>query len=509
MKKNKFFNIGISRVSLILSIINLLLFHYPFFRHVFQNTEGGFNGMVIVTSLILIMLVANYFAFYLFLYLGRFVGKTLIAITFILSAVGLYFINAYDIMIDETMMGNVFNTKYSEASSYFSLTGLLYLIFLGLLPATFVFLVNIDYGKLRKFFARIGISLVILIVIAFGNMTNWPWIDKNATVIGSLLLPWSYTVNSVRYQMHQRENNRKEIPLPDATIKDSKKSVVVLIIGESARRDHFSLYGYQRQTNPRLKARESLRAFKAESSATYTTGGVKAMLDYTTTSKLYEILPNYLYRNGVDVIWRSSNWGQPPLHIKKYYTDKDLAKKYPSIDPTHDDILIAGVGDIVKSSDKNKVFIVLHTSTSHGPTYYKRYPANFEKFTPVCRSVEMSSCPQQEVINAYDNTILYTDYLIDNVIEQMSTLTEWESTVIYVSDHGESLGEKNLYMHGVPKSIAPKEQYEIPFLVWTSDKNVKFKNNDELLQYHVFHSVLSRLSVSSPIYNNEMDIFEK
>ena len=409
MKNKSFLNASISRVSIILSIINLLLFHYPFFRHVFQNTQGGFNGTVIVTSLIIIMLVANYFAFYLFLYLGRFVGKTIIAISFILSAVGLYFINVYDIMIDETMMGNVFNTRYSEASSYFSLSGLLYLFFLGILPAVGIFAVKIDYGKLRKFFARIGISLGILCVIAFGNMTNWPWIDKNATVIGSLLLPWSYTVNAARYQIHQKEKNRKEIPLPDATIKDNKKSVVVLMIGESARRDHFSLYGYQRETNPLLKRRESLHAFKAESCATYTTGGVKAILDYTETAKLYEILPNYLYRNGVDVIWRSSNWGQPPLHIEKYYADRDLAKIYPGINPMHDGILIAGLGDIVKKSDKHKVFITLHMSTSHGPSYYKKYPAEFEKFTPVCRSVEMSSCPQQEVINAYDNTILRAD----------------------------------------------------------------------------------------------------
>lgn len=508
MKIHSLFNARVSTVAAILSVVNLLLFHFPFFRYVCTNTNGGFNGAVIVISLILIMLVANYFAFYLFLYLGRFVGKTIIALSFILSAAGLYFINTYDIIIDETMMGNVFNTKYSEASSYYSVSGILYLILLGILPAVYLFKLKIGYGTVGKFLRNTGISLGILIAVAFGNMSNWPWIDKNATVIGSLLLPWSYTVNAARYQIHQHENNREEILLPDASISNDSKEVVVLVIGESARRDHFSLYGYGRETNPMLKMQTSLHAFKANSDATYTTGGVKAMLDHRKTSKLYEILPNYLYRNGVDVIWRTSNWGQPPLHIEKYFTDKDLAVKYPDIDPDHDEILTAGLADIVRGSDRNKVLIVLHTSTSHGPTYYKRYPKNFEIFTPVCTSVEMSSCPQEEVINAYDNTILYTDYLIDGIISQMKCLDGWQSTVLYVSDHGESLGEKNLYMHGVPMAIAPKEQYEIPFLVWTSDPNVRLKPIDTLLQYHVFHSVLSRLGISSPVYDYEMDIFE-
>ena len=124
-------------------------------------------------------------------------------------------------------------------------------------------------------------------------------------------------------------------------------------------------------------------------------------------------------------------------------------------------------------------------------------------------SVELANCSQTELINAYDNTIVYTDYILSKVIEDLKDLSEYKSTMIFVSDHGESLGEKNLYMHGLPMSIAPKEQYEIPFIVWTSENsNKQLKPNKTLSQHHVFHSVLNFLSIESPIYNEEMNIFK-
>ncbi|MGY0035805.1 sulfatase-like hydrolase/transferase [Pedobacter sp. NJ-S-72] len=160
------------------------------------------------------------------------------------------------------------------------------------------------------------------------------------------------------------------------------------------------------------------------------------------------------------------------------------------------------------ASKKNKILIVLHTSTSHGPTYSKKYPPRFETFKPVCNSVELGNCSQKELINAYDNTIIYTDYILHNVIEDLKQLKEYKSAMLFVSDHGESLGEKNLYMHGLPLSMAPKEQYEIPFIVWVSDSSKQLKPNKMLSQYHVFHSVLNFLGVQSPIYDEKMNIFK-
>lgn len=501
--KNK---VKLTTVSALVSIFTLICFHFPFFKHVVNNVEKGFNGTLITVGLVILMLVMNFFACYLVMWLGRVVGKILVSLSFIGDAVTLYFINTYDVLVDDTMMGNVFNTNYSEATSYWSVSALLYIVLLGVLPCVLLLLTRIEYGTFKRFLKSIGISLGIGALVGFGNITNWPWVDREAPVIGSLLMPWSYTINTFRYQAAERERNREEILLPDAEISDNEKDVVVLVIGESARRDHFSLYGYGRQTNPLLEQVEGLKCYEANSAATYTTAGVKAILDYEDTGKLYEILPNYLYRNGVDVVWRSTNWGEPPLHIANEQKKEELSE-WSGIPVDYDELLLYDIKDLITGSDKDKVFIVLHTSTSHGPLYSKKYPERFGVFSPVNTSVEMSKCPPEELANAYDNSIIYTDYILSSLIDELKDLDGWNSCMMYVSDHGESLGENNLYMHGVPIKIAPKEQYEIPFIVWTSEGAVKPRAEGLLTQYHVFHSVLHFLGVDSPVYKAEFDIF--
>ncbi|MBE6234442.1 MAG: phosphoethanolamine--lipid A transferase EptA [Bacteroidales bacterium] len=499
---------SLTAVSAVLSIFTVIAYHIPFFTHVLGTIEGGFNGAVITVSLALLMAALDFFFYYLLLYSGRFIGKCILAFTFIADAGTLYFIDSYEVLITDKMMGNVFNTQFSEASGFFSLTAVLYVLFLGILPCIYIFARKIDFGSFKRFLANIGASLGIVLAVAFANMQNWPWIDRNATELGSLLMPWSYTVNSFRFYAAEKKRNQKEILLPDAVVTKEGKDVCILIIGESARQDHFSLYGYERQTNPLLSS-DGVTALKANAAATYTTAGVKAILDHKPTGKLYEILPNYLFRNGADVIWRTSNWGEPPVHIDTYQKVKKLKELYPEADERYDGILLAGIEDAISSSKSEKVLVVLHTNTSHGPTYNKKYPASFEAFTPVCTTVEMSKADPQELINAYDNTILYTDYLVHSAIEAVRQLQDWRSCVMYISDHGESLGEGNLYMHGVPMSIAPKEQVEIPFIIWTSSEDDTIKAFDSpVTQYHVFHSIMDFLGFDSPVYDKSLTVFE-
>lgn len=496
----------LSTFAALLSLFTLLAFHYPFFHYVATNVEPGFNSVLIFISLILLMLALNFFAYYLFLFLGRIVGKCIVAFTFIADAVSLYFINTFDTFLTNKMMGNVFNTRYSEASGFFSWSLIWYVVLLGIIPCIYLFMQRVDYGKWKRFFGSIGISLGLSILIALLNISNWTWIDRNSTKLGSIVMPWSYTVNSIRWWNGERERNRKEIKLPDAVIASPEKDVCILIIGESGRRANFSLYGYDRPTNPLLE-KDSVTALTAESAATYTTAGVKAILDHKPSKKLYEILPNYLYRNGVDVIWRSNNWGQPPLHIKKYADVPMLRKMYPDADSRYDGILLEGLRDSIATDTVGKMLIVLHTNTSHGPTYNLKYPAEFEKFKPVCTTVEMSKADPQELMNAYDNTILYTDYLVHSAIEMLRSVPDRRGAVIYVSDHGESLGEGGLYMHGVPMSVAPKVQTEIPFIVWTNDSTINIDARREASQYNVFHSVLGFLGIESPVYDPDLDLF--
>jgi lipid A ethanolaminephosphotransferase len=489
-----------------ISLLNLILFHAPFFQYVLANIENGINGIFIVISLLIIMLLANFLVFTLLLFLGRLVGKILISAFFMCNAMSLYFINTYNVMLDDSMMGNFWNTQYSEASGFFSWAMLFYVLALGVIPSIYIFAVKIKNGSFKRFLGTIG-TIIASILLAVGcNTQNFTWIDKNATIIGSLILPWSYVVNSVRWHNQQKEANAKEILLPDAKITDTTKQAVVLVIGESARRDHFSLYGYERNTNPLLQQTTNIKAIIANSNATYTTAGVKAILDSQESDELYEILPNYLNRSGVDVIWRTTNWGEPPVHIWKYFKSYDLAKDCSEF-CDYDHILITDLNKVIEQSSSNKVLIILHTSTSHGPQYNTKYPAQFETFTPVCNSVELAHCSEQELINAYDNTIVYTDYLLHNIIEQLKTVKDFETTMMYVSDHGESLGENGLYMHGVPLAFAPKEQYEIPFIVWTSSAERQIKNVQEIDQHYVFHSIIKFLNVESPAYNEAKSIF--
>lgn len=505
----KFFNrkISVVALSMVLSIFTLAAYHAPVFKVVLENIEGGFNGVIITVGLALLMLATNFLICNILLYLCRSVGKWIVALSFVADAVMLYFVNTYDVLVTDAMMGNVFNTRYSEASGYFSFAAVMYVIFLGILPALWTLTRKIDYKSLKLFGKSSGIALAVMIAVVAANINNFTWIDRHATKLGSLLMPWSYTVNTFRYYNSVKERNRKEIKLEDVTSMTVSKDVVVLIIGESARSENFSLYGYPRKTNPLLE-NDGVTALKATSAATYTTAGVKAILDYKPTDKLYELLPNYLYRAGVDVIWRTNNWGEPPLHIDKYQKVADLKALYPDADERYDGILTTALKEQIEQCNTNKQLIVLHTSTSHGPTYYAKYPAEFEHFTPVCATVEMAKADRAELINAYDNTILYTDYLVHSVIESLKSIKDRRCCMIFVSDHGESLGENNLYMHGVPMAMAPKEQIEIPFIVWQSDNSLKIKSLEQVGQYHVFHSVLDFLGINTPILDENMSIFE-
>lgn len=502
-------NISLTYFVLIISFITFLLFHFPFFKFVFSTLDStSLGGITIIINLMIIMLTLNAFVFYFMFFLPKFIGKFLLVLFFNINAIAIYFINTYSVIIDKTMISNILNTNYEESSSFFSFGLIIYLLFLGVIPSIFIVRVKIINESFKKKLTTFLLTLIFIVSLVFANSSNWLWIDKHSTKLGALAMPWSYVINTSRFYIHKSQENKKEILLPDATIKDTEKSIAVLVIGESARSENFSLYGYKKNTNPLLSKIKNVYSFKATSCATYTTAGIKCILEHENTSKLYEILPNYLYRNNVEVIWRTTNWGEPPIHIKNYLNRHDIEKKYGGGYSNYDEILLNGLQEQILVSKNNKILIVLHTTTSHGPTYNKKYPPQFEKFKPVCNSVELGKCTTEELVNAYDNTIVYTDYILSNLIESLKQLDEYKSTMLYVSDHGESLGENNLYMHGLPVSIAPKEQLDIPFIVWLSDDYKKIKSHEELSQNHVFHSVLNFLAIESPIYDENMSIFK-
>ena len=497
--------------SCVISIGTLLFYNIPFFNYVVNNTNESVGGKIILlVSLVVVMLALNFMMTYLVMFFMRIVGRILLAILSLINATAVYFIFTYGVMMNATTIENVFNTRYSEASGFFSWSLWLFIIVFGVLPALFCLLQPVVFGTLKKLGVYCGSALAIVLVMALVNINQTLWIGQHDTELGGLLQPWSYIVNTMRITSDQMDKQAEEIKLPDGRIADKEKTVVVLGIGESARKANFQLYGYERKNNPLLSKQEGLKVFQATSCATYTTAGSKAILEPKNSEELYELLPNYAFRTGVDVSWRTSNWGEPPIHIDEYLTDDDISAQYPDEDSHYDGILLKGLHERIVSSKKNKVLIILHTSTSHGPKYADKYPKEFEVYKPVARNVEEGEKNVGMLVNAYDNTILYTDYLLNSLINTLRSLEDWNTAMIFISDHGESLGENNIFMHGIPMRLAPKVQYEIPFLVWTSKDFRDYKTDlpAVLEQHYIFHSVLNLLSIQSPAYNKDYDIFQ-
>ena len=503
--------ISLFAFSAIVSVATMLLYNIPFFNYVIGHTNQSTGiRLFLIASLVVVMLLVNFLMTYLVMYLMRMVGRILLAIMAIINATSLYFILTYNIIIDEVTIGNVFNTRYSEASGFFSWSLWAFIIAFGVLPALFCLLQPVVIGKAKQMGRYCGTSLGIVLALLLANINQTLWIGQHDTELGGYLQPWSYLVNSIRVTSIRMAKQAEEIKLPDGKITNNEKAVVVLVIGESARKANFQLYGYKRANNPLLSKQQGLKVFQAQSCATFTTAGVKAILEPKNSGDLYEPLPNYAFRTGADVVWRTINWGEPPIHIDEYESDIVLSKKYPNVDKRYDELLFTGLRERIESSKKNKVLIVIHTSTSHGPNYASKYPKKFEVYKPVAHNVEEGEKNVAKLVNAYDNTILYTDYLLSNMIDTLRSLKDWKSSMIFISDHGESLGENNMFMHGMPMKLAPKVQYEIPFLVWTSDGFREYKSNlpEVLEQHYIFHSVLNLLSIQSPAYDKDYDIFK-
>lgn len=465
----------------------------PFFQYVVANS----NSTLAIVSLFLLVPILNFFAAFLLLQLTRIVGKVILALLHILNVICFYYIMVFHTMMDETMLGNVYNTQWSEASGFITTPAIICLILFGIIPAVIPFFVKTDYPTWRKFGIIAGSALGTALLIIAINFKSILWIGEHDTELGGLVMPWSYTVNTCRIISHHNAENEKEILLPDAEFINDDHEAVVLVIGESARRANFSLYGYERETNPELsEIKDELTILKCDAEDTYTTAGVRAILAHEPSAKLYEPLPNYLFRNGVDVVWRTSNWGEPPIHIDEYQNQKALQELYNS-SSEYDDLLFMGIADRIRKSEKNKVLIVLHTSTSHGPKYARKYPAEFCHFTPASDDVESTSRNLQHLVNSYDNSVLYTDHLLASAIDSLKSLEGWHTSLIYISDHGESLGENNLFMHGVPRKIAPAVQYEIPYIIWSSSP-LEERPSEPATQYSVFQLVLRQLHVRFP-----------
>lgn len=248
------------------------------------------------------------------------------------------------------------------------------------------------------------------------------------------------------------------------------------MVGETARADRFSLNGYYKETNPELKKLNVVSFKNVSSCGTATKISLPCMFsnlgraNYDENEAFQqENALDVLSEYGVQVLWRDNNSDSKGVATRIPYQNFKSPTLNPVCDTECRDIgMLSGLDAYIKSHQGKDILIVLHQMGNHGPEYYRRYPENFRRFQPMCMTGELGDCSKQEVDNAYDNAILYTDYFLANVINFLKQYDEKYSTaMLYVSDHGESLGEQGIYLHAAPYLIAPKAQTHIPVIIWT------------------------------------------
>ena len=441
----------------------------------------------------------------------RYLLKPLIIIFVLLSAANYYFLTALGVIINEEVIQSTIDSfnegNWGEINDLLTFKYLFFLFFFGFLPSFLLFFIKIQYSSLKKEIAIRLITSVVLFSIALSliyvNYKNIAFISRGASDLRDRVVPHYFLSNIKDYYDLKRDANRTFVKLKSKAeqLFPEDKIIGVVIIGETARADRFSLNGYEKQTNPLLEKQDIHNFSNASSCGTITMVSVPCMFtlrDYDSFNAheaKYEANVLDLFKSsGIEVIWIENN--SSCKHVCNRietvdYVDKK-GKDYIGYG-AHDEHVLTGLKKILAENKPKKILIVLHTMGSHGPAYYNRYPKNFEKFIPVCKSNAPHKCDAEELNNTFDNTIVYTDYIISSAINILKEQKESQNFLIYASDHGESLGEKGIYLHGAPMRIAPKEQTHIPIILWSSE-NLKEKRKQINKNYLILNQIKKKIS---------------
>ncbi|MCF7535014.1 phosphoethanolamine transferase [Pseudomonas petrae] len=465
--------------------------------------------------------------------------KPVLSLVALCSAAAAYFMNTYGISIDTTMMQNVLETNPGEAKALLSGTLFLYLGLLGVLPIALIWRLPVTYrrvlpGLVNKVLVCVGCLLVVAAAVGPFYSTYAP-IFRDEDKLTHFINPtnYLYAVGKLTKQtVAIKETLKIQTVGADAALSPQaqqrpKKSLMIFVVGETARADHFSLNGYGRETNPELKQQDILNFTHVASCGTSTAVSVPCMFskfprsDYSDKKgKTYEGLLDMLQRAGLKVVWLDNNSDCKGTCLRVPHSDIPKNQPSPFCDGQNclDESLLVGLQDYIDSLQDNAI-IVLHSDGSHGPEYYERYPKTLERFTPVCHTNQLGSCTTDELKNVYDNTILYTDHFLSQTIELLKrNQDKVDASMIYVSDHGESLGENGIYLHAAPYAIAPAAQTHVPMVMWFGHSTLEDASVDrsclaakqdqpDLSHDYMFHSVLGLLGVTSTEYQPALDLF--
>ena len=522
-----------TRLALLLALFFTLL-NYGFFRTIWQawRSAGG-DGTFLWSVPLFIFLCLN-IIFHLLLL--PYLHKLIIPLILLLSAAVSYSVIFLGDYFDRAMLTNVLITTPAESAKLLTVPYALWLLALGVVPALLYLRVRVVYRRWwRELALRLGavlLSLALALLLSHHYYQEYAAYGRNNHDLPHLIVPTNFIVASISKIKHQRRANRPyETVAADAHQQktDPQRRVSVFIIGEATRAQNWGLNGYARQTTPKLAARgaEIINYPQVSSCGTYTAYSVPCMLsdqpratfDVDIASRRDNLL-DILQRAGVRVVWYDNDTGckgacahieyhdMTALNLPEYCTDGECL----------DDILLRDF-DKTLAEDNRDTIIILHTIGSHGPTYYQRYTPEYRAYAPTCDTKHIQQCNQEALINTYDNTIRYVDGFIDQVIARLAQHEDWESSLVYLSDHGESLGENGIYLHSTPYSVAPAEQTRVPMMLWLSDAwrqdgavdgNCLHQraSSGEYSQDNVFHTYLGLFDVQTggSIYQKELDL---
>lgn len=526
--------VSVEALLLAASIGFALLANVPFWRGALaQRTFAAWSDLRFAAAMFVLLVAAQ------FLLLGvvatRRVVRPLLTFLIFTSALMSFFMLRYGIVVDPTMLRNAMRTDVREVADLWG-PGLLLALLVGAKLAGLPWLVRLRRVPARRALARRTVALamalvsgVLALLVAYQDLGS---LMRNRRELRYTLTPmsalWSMgrvlavDVNSATVA---RDPSEPAVRLPH-TMGERRPTLFVLVVGETARAANFGLNGYARDTTPELASLDVVNFSRVTACGTSTEVSVPCMFspfgraDYDEVRiRRHESLLHLLDRAGLRVVWIDNQSGCKgvcsALEVIDVSRDKD--PDLCSEERCLDEILLRRLQQVAAGASGDLV-VVLHQMGNHGPAYYRRYPGDLERFTPACTSNELGDCTRQQIVNAYDNAILYTDRFLARTIgwlEQQGQRVD--ATLLYVSDHGESLGERGLYLHGLPYAVAPREQVEVPMLMWfgadaarnldVSLPCLRHRATAAASHDNLFHSVLGLLDVQTPRYRSERDLF--
>jgi len=529
-----FKNITQIRLIAFVALFFVLFDNVAFFQNVTEVYPfSGFKNIAFVFSLAFIL-----FAFTVLLFTllsSKYTTKPLLITAVIISSLTNYFMNTYSVVIDDSMIRNTMQTDINESMDLFTFKQFLYIVLLGILPAFMIYKAKIEYGTLKSEMIlkakTILISILVIVITLFSFNKFYTSFFREHKPLRYYTNPtyWIYSIgNYVSKTLDSGPVFLNEIGEDCKIVKDEKepKELIIIVVGEAARADRFSLNGYKKETNPLLKKEDIINFSNMYSCGTSTADSVPCMFsffdkaDYSykkgiQTENILDVLKR---TNEIEILWRDNNSDSKGVALRVPYEDyKSPANNTMCDDECRDEGMLVGLNEYIEANKNKNILIVLHQMGNHGPAYYKRYPKEFKIFTPECQTNQLEDCTQDEIGNAYDNAILYTDYFLSKVVNFLKPYSKsHQAAMIYMSDHGESLGENGLYLHGMPYFMAPKEQKHIGAVMWFGDemkKNIdtaKLKSySDEAFSHdNLFNTILGLFNVETKIYNDNMDMLK-